>query len=84
MTGAEPFFVGPAGDLWVIPGGTGTPVPTGGGTPVIGGLLYIPAQSGAPSGTPPAVAGMVPVVFQITTGQIWAFSNGAWKAVTTS
>lgn len=48
-----------------------------------GGLLYIPAQAGAPSGTPDAQNGMVPVVFDTTTGQIWVF-NGAWKAVTLS
>jgi hypothetical protein len=47
------------------------------------GFLYIPACAGAPTGTPTANAGTVPIVFDTTNSKIWIF-NGSWKGVAVS
>ena len=47
------------------------------------GFLYLPSCAGTPAGTPTAKTGTVPLVFDTTHNQIWAY-NGAWKAVTVS
>lgn len=51
---------------------------------VTGGVLYLPAVVGPPSGPPALKAGTVPVVFDTVNSQIWAFSSGEWEAVTVS
>lgn len=59
--------------------GAGFTEPDGGS----GGSLTVPAQAGAPSGTPSPAAGTVALSFDTTANQLLAY-NGAWKAVTLS
>lgn len=49
-------------------------------TTVTDGFLYIPTTAGAPTGTPTAVTGLAPIVFDTTNHKIW-FYNGGWKGV---
>lgn len=43
------------------------------------GFPYLPANAGAPSGTPTAKAGFVPFYYDTTNNKIYVY-NGAWKA----
>jgi len=52
-------------------------------TQMSGGGLSIPAQAGAPAGTPSVPAGTVALAFDTTANQLLAY-NGSWKAVTLS
>jgi len=52
-------------------------------TEASGGGLSIPAQAGAPAGTPAAAAGTVALAFDTAANQLLAY-NGSWKAVTLS
>lgn len=52
-------------------------------TELVGEGLSIPAQPGAPPGTPAVAAGTVALAFDTTANQLLAF-NGSWKAVTLS
>lgn len=73
-------FAGP-GSVTALLGftaGTGYTEASGGG-----GALTVPAQAGAPSGTPSPAAGTVALSFDTTANQLLAY-NGAWKAVTLS
>jgi len=44
------------------------------------GFLYIPTCAGAPTGTPVAEAGTVPLVFDTTDSRLYVY-NGAWVSV---
>lgn len=75
------------------PAGSGNPVermtidskgniyPTSGTTGMTNGFFYIPAAAGAPSGTPTAVTGRVPMYYDSTNNNFYVY-NGAWKKVT--
>lgn len=52
-------------------------------TQAASGSLTIPAQAGAPAGTPAVAAGTVALAFDLTANQLLAY-NGSWKAVTLS
>lgn len=49
------------------------------------GFFYVATCAGAATGTPTAVTGRVPLVFDSTDGRLYAYYGGAWKyaAVTT-
>ena len=54
---------------------------TSGTTTMTNGFFYIPSAGGAPSGTPTAVTGRVPMYYDTTNNQFYVY-NGAWKKVT--
>jgi hypothetical protein len=45
------------------------------------GFFYIAGCAGAPTGTPSAVTGRVPLLYDTTNNKLYAY-NGAWKSVT--
>jgi hypothetical protein len=45
------------------------------------GFFYIPSASAAPSGTPTAISGYVPMYYDSSANQFYVY-NGAWKKVT--
>jgi len=45
------------------------------------GFYYIPSAAGAPSGTPTAITGHVPMYYDSTNNAFYIY-NGAWKKVT--
>jgi hypothetical protein len=47
------------------------------------GFPYIPAVAGAPTGTPTAQTGVVPVAYDSTNNKLWIY-NGTWKGVVLS
>ena len=51
-----------------------------GTTGMTNGFFYIPAAAGAPTGTPTAVAGRVPMYYDTTNNKFYIY-NGAWKQV---
>ena len=50
-------------------------------TSATNGFLYIPTCAGAPSGTPTAFTGRVPLVYDSTNNKLYAY-NSAWKSAT--
>lgn len=46
------------------------------------GFLYIPSCAGAPTGTPTAFTGRVPMVFDSTNNHFYIYTGGAWKKTT--
>ena len=52
-----------------------------GSTTMTSGFFYIPSAGGAPTGTPTAVTGHVPMYYDTTSNQFYVY-NGAWKKVT--
>lgn len=53
---------------------------TSGNTNMTSGFFYIPAASGAPSGTPTSISGRVPMYYDTTNNNFYVY-NGAWKKV---
>lgn len=49
-------------------------------TSMTNGFFYIPAAAGAPSGTPTAISGKVPMYYDTTNNKFYVY-NGAWKSV---
>jgi len=47
-------------------------------TNATGGFLYIPTCAGTPTGTPTAVTGLIPMVYDTSNHQFW-FYDGGWK-----
>lgn len=45
------------------------------------GFFYIPTCAGAPSGTPTAYTGRIPLIYDSTNNKLYGY-NGAWKSVT--
>lgn len=45
------------------------------------GFLYLSTTAGAPTGTPTAVTGSVPVLIDTTNSKLMAYIGGAWKGV---
>lgn len=43
------------------------------------GFFYIPTCAGTPTGTPTALTGRVPMIFDTTNSQFWFYTGGAWK-----
>ena len=43
------------------------------------GFLYVPTCAGAPTGTPTAVTGMVPIVVDTTNNKLYFYSTGVWR-----
>ncbi len=43
------------------------------------GFLYIATCAGTPTGTPTAMTGRVPLVYDTTNHQFWIYEGGAWK-----
>jgi hypothetical protein len=62
---------------------TGNIYGTSGTTGMTNGFFYIPSSSGAPSGTPTAISGNVPMYYDSTNNNFYVY-NGAWKKVTLS
>jgi hypothetical protein len=58
-------------------GNTATPA---GATAMTSGFFYIPAAAGAPSGTPTAITGTVPMYYDTTNNRFYIY-NTAWKLV---
>lgn len=53
---------------------------TAGATGMTNGFIYIPSAAGAPTGTPSAISGHVPMYFD-TTGNFFYAYNGSWKKI---
>jgi hypothetical protein len=45
------------------------------------GFLYIPTCAGAPTGTPTAQAGTVPIVFDTADNKLYFYAGGAWEGI---
>ncbi len=43
------------------------------------GFLYVPSCAGAPTGTPTAYTGRIPVVVDSTNNRLYFYSGGAWR-----
>jgi len=54
-----------------------------GATDMTGGFFYIPAAGGAPTGTPTAISGTVPMYYDTTNNKFYVY-NGSWKQVALS
>lgn len=48
------------------------------------GFLYIPSCAGVPTGTPVTQTGLVPLVIDSVSSQIYGYISGSWKAITLS
>ena len=59
---------------------TGNAYAVSGTTGMTNGFFYIPSAAGAPSGTPTAISGRVPMYYDTTNNNFYVY-NGAWKKV---
>ncbi|MCA8068545.1 hypothetical protein [Burkholderia vietnamiensis] len=48
------------------------------------GFFQIPAMGGAPTGSPTALSGYAPIIFDTVNNKIWIWNGSAWKGVTLS
>ncbi len=53
----------------------GSPAPA---TTATNGFAYIPKMTGQPTGTPSAVTGYAPMVFDSVNGRLWVYNGVAW------
>jgi len=63
--------------FWVIDS-SGRVFPRPGTTTMSTGHLYIPAAAGAPTGTPLAINGSVPLYFDTSVNDLYVFTGGSW------
>lgn len=68
---AEKMRITSAGNIYGVSGTTS----------MTDGFFYIPSAAGAPSGTPTAVSGHVPMYYDTTNNKFYVY-NSAWKGVT--
>lgn len=47
----------------------------------VDGFLYIPTVAGAPTGTPTARTGSVPIVYDTTDDKLYVYRGGAWAGI---
>lgn len=88
---ATPLGVGTFGNFKVVIGTNNAErvsVPGAGGfvvgtaalnTNATDGFLYIPTTAGTPIGTPSALTGRVPMVYDTSANVFWFYAGGAWK-----
>lgn len=78
MTQTSGSVVLPSGGTFSMTGGS-VHVGNGAlGTSATDGFLYIPTCAGAPAGTPTAVTGLIPMIYDTTNHQFWFYDSG-WK-----
>lgn len=63
---------------WVVDS-SGRIFPRPGTTTQTDGFLYIPAAAGTPTGTPLVINGSVPLYFNTTGNELYAYNGGAWR-----
>jgi hypothetical protein len=71
--GIERFRVDAGGNIYGTAGTTG----------MTDGFFYVPSAAGAPTGTPTAISGRVPMYYDATNNNFYVY-NGGWKKVTLS
>lgn len=79
--GAFPISFGTNNVVRLTVTSTGNIHPPAGSTSMTAGFFYMPAGSGAPTGTPTAISGTVPFYYDATNNKFYVY-NGAWKSVT--
>lgn len=83
-SGAQGTVALEVGTTQVLVGQTNTDVtlgPSGAATTMSTGFPYVPAAAGAPTGTPTARTGYVPLYYDSTGNNLYAYNGGGWKKV---